>query len=52
MGSKNRISKHLLPILTKHLKEDTYYVEPFVGGCNMIDKVDHPLRIGVSLITI
>ena len=48
MGSKNRIAKYLIPIITKDLKEDQYYVEPFVGGCNMIDKIDHPLRIGAD----
>ncbi len=46
MGSKNRIAKGLLPIITANLTNDRYYIEPFVGGCNMIDKVSHPLRIG------
>ena len=45
MGSKNRIAKHILPIILKNRKENQYYVEPFVGGANMIDKVDG-LRIG------
>ena len=45
MGSKNRIAKHILPIILKDRKENQYYVEPFVGGANMIDKVDG-LRIG------
>ena len=40
MGSKNRISKLLLPILLENRKLHQYYVEPFVGGANMIDKVD------------
>ena len=40
MGSKNRIAKHILPIILKDRKENQYYVEPFVGGANMIDKVD------------
>ena len=39
MGSKNRFAKELLPIILKYRKEHQYYVEPFVGGCNMIDKV-------------
>lgn len=39
MGSKNRIAKHLLPIILKDRKEGQWYVEPFVGGANMIDKV-------------
>lgn len=39
MGSKNRISKYLLPVILKDRKSNQWYVEPFVGGCNMIDKV-------------
>lgn len=45
MGSKNRIAKHILPIILKDRQENQYYVEPFVGGANIIDKVDG-LRIG------
>ena len=45
MGSKNRIAKYLLPFLTKYLTLDRWYVEPFCGGCNMMDKVNHPLRL-------
>lgn len=48
MGSKNRIAKHLLPIILKDRKEDQWYVEPFVGGANMIDKVGGN-RIGADL---
>ena len=40
MGSKNRIAKHILPIMLADRKENQYWVEPFVGGANMIDKVD------------
>ena len=39
MGSKNRYAKELLPIILKDRKDDQWYVEPFVGGFNMIDKV-------------
>lgn len=39
MGSKNRHAKELLPIILKDRKEGQCYVEPFVGGANMIDKV-------------
>jgi DNA adenine methylase len=48
MGSKNRIAKHLLPIILKDRKPEQWYVEPFVGGANMIDKVDGN-RIGSDL---
>lgn len=40
MGSKSRIAKYILPIILKDRKEGQCYVEPFVGGANMIDKVD------------
>lgn len=39
MGSKSRIAKHILPIILDGRKDGQYYVEPFCGGCNMIDKV-------------
>lgn len=48
MGSKARIAKHLLPIILKDRKPDQWYVEPFVGGGNMIDKVDGN-RIGADV---
>jgi DNA adenine methylase len=42
MGSKSRIAKNILPIILKNRKDNQYYIEPFVGGCNMIDKVSNP----------
>ena len=48
MGSKNRIAKHILPIILKDRKENQYYVEPFVGGANIIDKVGGN-RIGADI---
>jgi DNA adenine methylase len=40
LGSKNRIAKHLLPVILPHRREGQWWVEPFVGGANMIDKVE------------
>ncbi len=40
MGSKNRYAKEILPIILKDRKPDQWYVEPFVGGANIIDKVN------------
>lgn len=37
-GSKNRIAKYILPIMLKERGEKTW-IEPFVGGANVIDKV-------------
>lgn len=39
MGSKRRISKELLEIILKNRTSGQYYVEPFVGGGNMIENV-------------
>lgn len=48
MGSKARIAKDILPIILKDRKEGQWYVEPFVGGCNTIDKVTGN-RIGADI---
>ena len=40
MGSKNRFAKELLPIILKDRTKVQYYVEPFAGGMNLIDKVE------------
>ncbi|MBV5283410.1 MAG: DNA adenine methylase [Paludibacter sp.] len=48
MGSKRRIANDILPIILENIQPDQYYVEPFVGGCNMIDKVKHSLKIGAD----
>ena len=39
MGSKARIAKHILPIILKDRVDGQWYVEPFVGGGNIINKV-------------
>ncbi|MCK9331171.1 MAG: DNA adenine methylase [Candidatus Cloacimonetes bacterium] len=39
MGSKNRIAKHILPIMLAERETKQWWIEPFVGGANMIDKV-------------
>jgi DNA adenine methylase len=39
VGSKNRIAKYILPIMLAERKPNQWWVEPFVGGANMIDKV-------------
>lgn len=47
MGSKSRIAKHIIPIMQAHRKEGMTWVEPFVGGANVIDKVGGK-RIGAD----
>lgn len=52
MGSKARHAKELLPIILKDHTPDMWYVEPFVGGANMLDKVDPtiaPKRLGCDV---
>ena len=52
MGSKARHAKELIPIILKDHTPDMWYVEPFVGGANMIDKVDPkvaPKRLGCDV---
>jgi DNA adenine methylase len=48
MGSKTRIAKHILPIMLAERKPWQCWVEPFVGGANMIDKVQGK-RIGADI---
>ena len=40
MGSKARIAKDILPIILANRQKNQWYVEPFAGGMNLIDKVD------------
>jgi len=40
MGSKNKIANEILQIILKDRKEGQFYVEPFCGGLNIMDKVD------------
>lgn len=49
MGSKNKYAKELLPIILKDHTKDMWYIEPFVGGANMIDKVPFDRRIGCDV---
>ncbi|MGL5330691.1 MAG: DNA adenine methylase [Peptostreptococcaceae bacterium] len=50
MGSKNRLSKHLAPIIQSHITQETKgYLEPFVGGGNMIDKIQCKVKVGMDI---
>lgn len=44
MGSKNRHAKHIIPILMEN--HSGWYIDPFVGGANIIDKVPTEKRFG------
>jgi DNA adenine methylase len=47
MGSKSRIAKYIVPIIHQRISDYNLkiYVEPFCGGCNVIDKVDCETKI-------
>ena len=47
MGGKQKIAKEILQIILKD-RDWRAYVEPFVGGCNIIDKVDGN-RVGCDI---
>lgn len=48
MGSKNRIAKELAPIIQEIIDVNliSKYVEPFVGGSNMIENIKCELKVG------
>ena len=50
LGSKNKIAKDLVPIIQSYITEDTKgYLEPFVGGANVIDKIQCSNKIGCDI---
>ena len=50
VGSKNKLSKDLIPIIQSYITSDTKgYIEPFVGGGNMIDKIQCSNKIGCDI---
>lgn len=48
MGSKSKYAKYIVPILQKYIDDNgiTTYIECFVGGANIIDKIKCETRIG------
>lgn len=50
MGSKNRLAKELAPIIQSYITNETKgYLEPFVGGANMIDKINFSKKYGCDI---
>lgn len=47
MGSKSRIAKDIVPIIQYYIRESGFdtYIEPFCGGCNVIDKIESKIKI-------
>lgn len=48
VGSKKRIAKDILPIILQYRQTHPAYIEPFVGGANLIDKVNG-FRFGIDV---
>src|SRR5690625_4970465 len=47
VGTKNRLSIPIVTIIESYLDDSTsVYIEPFVGGANIIDKIDFPIKVG------
>lgn len=48
MGSKSKYAKYIVPILQRTIDQHniTLYIEPFVGGANIIDKIRCERRVG------
>lgn len=51
MGSKNRIAKHIVPIIQSYIDSSgcTKYLEPMVGGGNVIDKIKCETKTGSDI---
>lgn len=51
MGSKARIAKDISPIINEIIQANgiDVYIEPFVGGANMIQHIDSTIRIGYDI---
>lgn len=50
VGSKNRLSKQLAPIIQSYVNKGcNAYIEPFVGGANMIDKIKCDKKYGFDI---
>ena len=51
MGSKSRIKKYIVPILQEMIDKNNIenYIEPFVGGANVIDSIKCKNKIGADI---
>ena len=49
IGSKRRLVKYIKPIIESYLKPGMKYLEPFVGGANMITEIDWDKKIGADI---
>ncbi len=49
LGSKSRIAKDIAPIIQSYIQPNMTYVEPFVGGANMIDHIKAYRKVGYDV---
>ena len=50
LGSKSKLSKELAPIIQSYINDNCKgYIEPFVGGANIIDKIKCDNKIGYDI---
>ena len=51
VGSKSRIAKHIVPIIQSYIDSTSavFYLEPFIGGANVIDKISCDRKIGYDI---
>ena len=51
MGSKAKLAKYIVPIIQNEIDTNgsIYYMEPFVGGANIIDKIQCQNKIGYDI---
>ena len=48
VGSKRKIANEIVGIISSYRKPGQYWVEPFVGGANVIEKVKDGPKIGAD----
>ncbi|MEA4921679.1 MAG: DNA adenine methylase [Clostridiaceae bacterium] len=50
VGSKQRLSAQIVPLIHRGIEaaSSSLYIEPFVGGANIIDKISAPCKIGAD----
>lgn len=50
-GSKQKLAKYIVPIIQKeiNIRGSKYYLEPFVGGANIIDKIQCQNKMGYDI---
>ena len=48
-GSKAKFAKDIIPIITEHLDDGIEFYDAFMGGANILSRVEHPMKVGVEI---